>query len=477
MVIFTKDRKSLYNNVAMIAQIASEKIDGNALERITEPRHFMNNDYNKILTQMHTIMNDNADPWNALPYSRIYKVYNNLFYITCDWSSRYGVFYPYPYATEVHKNAYFKGQIGFTRYTDFDSDLIVGVAPIKNKAGKIVGVYEVIIDGYVMDEVNSIFTRQLTQGLILSLIVFLIISIGFILLLMFSLRKLRDAINAVSSGNLNTTIEIKSRDEVGDLGKGFNIMAGYIRNYINEITHLNKVYFKFVPNEFSKFLGRSNIIDLKLGDQVEKEMSVLFSDIRSFTSLSETMSPEENFNFINAYLRRVGPLIRQHKGFIDVTSTLGVGTTFYIYLPAKEEQPVKEDSTQLLQSLQVTVAPIVIIDDDDNICLLYKEALKIGGLQATAFTDPYEALEYIDENSNSIKIVVSDVRMPSHSGERVLQHIKNKHPNITVIMMSGYYDDKMKKELMHLGANDVWQKMYDIQEIVTKIKGAIKTDA
>lgn len=315
--LYKRQETSIYNNVAMIAQIASEKIDGDALEKITQPRDFMGKNYNKILTQMHAIMNDNADPWNALPYSRIYRVFNNLFYITCDWSSRYGVFYPFPYATEVHKNAYYKGQVGYTRYTDFDSDLIVGVAPIKNSKGKIVGVYEVIIDGYVMDEVNTIFRRQLTVGLFWSLLIFLVISIGFILLLMFSLRKLRDAINAVSSGKWDTTIEIKSRDEVGELGKGFNIMAGYIRNYITEITNLNKVYFKFVPSEFLKFLGKSNILELRLGDQVEKVMSIMFSDIRSFTSLSETMSPEDNFNFINSYLSRVGPLIRKHRGFID----------------------------------------------------------------------------------------------------------------------------------------------------------------
>lgn len=315
--LYKRQEESLYNNVAMIAQIASEKIDGDALERINEPKDFMGENYIKILNQMHSIMNDNADPWNALPYSRIYRVFNNLFYITCDWSSRYGVFYPYPYATELHKNAYYKGIIGYTRYTDFDSDLIVGVAPIKNKKGNIVGVYEVIIDGYVMDEVNTIFRRQLYQGLTVSIIIFLAISVGFILLLMMSLRKLRDAIKSISSGKWDTTIEIKSNDEVGDLGKGFNIMAGYIRNYINEITELNKVYFKFVPNEFLKFLGKSNIVDLRLGDQVQKDMTILFSDIRSFTSLSETMSPEDNFNFINAYLRRVGPLIRKNRGFID----------------------------------------------------------------------------------------------------------------------------------------------------------------
>jgi two-component system sensor histidine kinase ChiS len=66
-----------------------------------------------------------------------------------------------------------------------------------------------------------------------------------------------------------------------------------------------------------RFLGKESIVDVKLGDQIQKEMTVLFSDIRDFTSLSESMSPKENFNFINSYLSRVSPVIRNHNGFID----------------------------------------------------------------------------------------------------------------------------------------------------------------
>ena len=46
-------------------------------------------------------------------------------------------------------------------------------------------------------------------------------------------------------------------------------------------------------------------------------MTILFCDIRSFTDMSEAMSPNDNFTFINEYLSRVGPLIRNHGGFID----------------------------------------------------------------------------------------------------------------------------------------------------------------
>ena len=54
-----------------------------------------------------------------------------------------------------------------------------------------------------------------------------------------------------------------------------------------------------------------------LGDNKREKMSILFSDIRSFTTLSEGMTPDENFAFINAYLERMGPVIRDHNGFID----------------------------------------------------------------------------------------------------------------------------------------------------------------
>ncbi|HAX87134.1 MAG TPA: diguanylate cyclase [Cyanobacteria bacterium UBA11370] len=74
---------------------------------------------------------------------------------------------------------------------------------------------------------------------------------------------------------------------------------------------------RFVPNEFLSHLGHKSLVDVQVGDQVQQEMSVLFSDIRDFTALSETMTPQENFKFINAYLSRMGPAISAHQGFID----------------------------------------------------------------------------------------------------------------------------------------------------------------
>jgi predicted ATPase/class 3 adenylate cyclase len=80
---------------------------------------------------------------------------------------------------------------------------------------------------------------------------------------------------------------------------------------------LTNAYSRFVPRENLQLLHKGSILEVALGDQMQQDMTVFFSDIRDFTSLSEQMSPQENFNFINSYLGRVSPLIRQYGGFID----------------------------------------------------------------------------------------------------------------------------------------------------------------
>jgi adenylate cyclase len=74
---------------------------------------------------------------------------------------------------------------------------------------------------------------------------------------------------------------------------------------------------KFVPHEFIKYLGRKVITDIQLGDQVEKIVTVLFADIRDYTTLSEKMTPEENFSFVSSFNEKMGPIIQQYNGFVN----------------------------------------------------------------------------------------------------------------------------------------------------------------
>jgi CHASE2 domain-containing sensor protein/class 3 adenylate cyclase/CheY-like chemotaxis protein/nitrogen-specific signal transduction histidine kinase len=93
-------------------------------------------------------------------------------------------------------------------------------------------------------------------------------------------------------------------------------MMARIKTHIH-LAKLTAAYGRFVPHNFLRFLGKDSILDVELGNNVQQEMTVLFSDIRSFTTLSESMTPQQAFKFINSYLSRVSPFIREHHGFID----------------------------------------------------------------------------------------------------------------------------------------------------------------
>lgn len=84
-----------------------------------------------------------------------------------------------------------------------------------------------------------------------------------------------------------------------------------------ELAKVNTAFGRFVPHTFLKAIGRGSVLDVELGDGVEKEVTVFFSDIRDYTTLSENMTPKENFRFLNSYLGRVGPIITDHEGFVN----------------------------------------------------------------------------------------------------------------------------------------------------------------
>ena len=84
-----------------------------------------------------------------------------------------------------------------------------------------------------------------------------------------------------------------------------------------DVGRLSEAYTRFAPVEFLKHLQHESVLNVCLGDQTQAEMTVMYLDIRDFTSISDDMTPKQNFDFLNEYLSYVIPSIRQNKGFID----------------------------------------------------------------------------------------------------------------------------------------------------------------
>lgn len=84
-----------------------------------------------------------------------------------------------------------------------------------------------------------------------------------------------------------------------------------------EVEKSSEIAEQFMPKSFLKLLNKDSISNIKLGDYIEQEMTILFMDIRSFSTLSEKLSPIDTFQFINSCLSYLEPAIIEYQGFID----------------------------------------------------------------------------------------------------------------------------------------------------------------
>jgi len=135
--------------------------------------------------------------------------------------------------------------------------------------------------------------------------------------IVYPVRELLLNMQRTGRGEMESYSIVRTNDEIGELTEGYNEMSGRLKDYIENISLMNEANARFVPRQFLEYLGKDSIADIQLGDQIQKEMTVLFTDIREFTSISEQMTPKENFNFLNNYLGYMEPVIRNNNGFVD----------------------------------------------------------------------------------------------------------------------------------------------------------------
>ncbi|TQV89183.1 adenylate/guanylate cyclase domain-containing protein [Aliikangiella coralliicola] len=131
------------------------------------------------------------------------------------------------------------------------------------------------------------------------------------------LEQLTLAIARLMQNDFNFKLSTKKFGSFGYLANLFNLMLARLQKSRGELIQLNKSYSRFVPHQLLKQLSSAGVNDIALGDSCERQMTVLFCDIRGFTTLSETMSPGANFRFINRYLKQIAPVINKRGGIID----------------------------------------------------------------------------------------------------------------------------------------------------------------
>jgi len=315
----SRHEKLLNEKIASMLQTISLSINGDDFNNIRSHLDFMNYSYKNLKESILRLLNNNQDPWNNGFYFTLHKKFGDTIYTIMFLNDSVTAKHPFGYLNEpdgIYEQA-IEGDILIENSVDAWGNWFYGVAPVFDSAGKIAGLIEIGQDNIALENDNRRLLNRITENVILiSLLMIALLSVVSYFMLK-TLRRLRDGASMISKGEYNISIPVKGNDELTALTLAFNNMAKSINDFINDITALNTAYYRFVPEEFLRFLNKESIKEIELGDQIEKEMTILFSDIVGFTTISEHLSPEENFNFINSYLSLVGPSIRENSGFID----------------------------------------------------------------------------------------------------------------------------------------------------------------
>lgn len=131
------------------------------------------------------------------------------------------------------------------------------------------------------------------------------------------LKKVEKAVDRLGGGRVASDIEIGGSRQFQEIEHSLNKINDNFKEKENLLKKTNLEYEKFVPKQFMKFLGKNSILELELGNQVQREVTTMFVDIQNSTTISKTLSLEDNFNYINSYLNIVSPIIRKYGGFVD----------------------------------------------------------------------------------------------------------------------------------------------------------------
>jgi nitrogen-specific signal transduction histidine kinase/CheY-like chemotaxis protein len=167
-------------------------------------------------------------------------------------------------------------------------------------------------------------------------------------------------------------------------------------------------------------------------------------------------------------------VIESLSGFIDVESSVGIGTTFHLYIPIKEvTAPVIELKENTLEDEPSGTETLLIAEDEDFIRELVKSILEAKGYTVLTATDGIEALDIYQTRKNEIALVVSDFGMPNMLGDQLFSQLKEINPEVLFILASGFIDPTVRVELTKRGVKEYVQKPYKPADILQKIRSVI----
>lgn len=167
-------------------------------------------------------------------------------------------------------------------------------------------------------------------------------------------------------------------------------------------------------------------------------------------------------------LAMVYNIVQQHKGFIDVYSEVGIGSSFNVYLPVYSGNG-GDIVVKGHESLPLGEGLVLVVDDEPYICQAAKAILEECGYQVILAENGEVAVSVYNERNKEIKAVVMDMVMPKKSGMDAFIEMKRIDPDVKVLLASGFMQDERMAALTEMGVSEFIKKPYTMLKLATAV--------
>jgi len=176
-------------------------------------------------------------------------------------------------------------------------------------------------------------------------------------------------------------------------------------------------------------------------------------------------------------LSTVYSIVTQASGAISVTSEVGDGTTFSLFLPFASGDDETVAPRQGGASDQVDELCgnelVLVVEDEDTVRELVVRSLDWSGYRVVEAHDGKEALAVMDERKDEVDLVLTDLVMPRLSGVELAQRLAEVRPDLPVCFMSGYGDDVISQDVSDMVQRHLLHKPFSLERLLSLVRGAL----
>jgi CheY-like chemotaxis protein len=166
-------------------------------------------------------------------------------------------------------------------------------------------------------------------------------------------------------------------------------------------------------------------------------------------------------------------IVKNHGGDVTVTSKPGDGTTFCVYIPAIERVEEEEEQSHAVTQLLEGHEHILLVDDEKVIIEMEQQMLERLGYRVTARASSQEALEVFAAGPNQFDLVITDMTMPSMTGDLLARKLLEMRSDIPIILCTGYNEGITEEKALSLGIRRYVMKPVVKTELASTIRAVL----